>query len=82
MIKRICLCLTVILFLIFTPLFSQKLSGIVVNEIGEPAMFIEVALFQSQDSSLYKLSMTDDNGYYDFDAGMGSYYLKFVGLGW
>jgi len=62
---------------------NNSLSGILIDDLNDPILFANVALYASSDSSLVKVETTDENGAF-FIKGLGSenYFLlaSYIGL--
>lgn len=65
-----------------TPLFAQKITGIVKDEQGKGLSNTTIMLLKSKDSSIIKYYVTDVNGKYTFPATASDYLLKFTHVGY
>ncbi|MFN0013964.1 MAG: TonB-dependent receptor domain-containing protein [Saprospiraceae bacterium] len=68
--------------LVGTVLFSQKITGRVLQHDGSPAEFVTVTLYNASDSALIKGTMTDESGGYELTTvARGRYFLSASGVG-
>ena len=61
--------------------FSQTIKGVVLDSTEMEVPFASVGVFNSSDSNLVKLAVTDTAGAFSTDVSIGEYYLKISAIG-
>lgn len=75
------LLLTFILLSTFALAQTGKISGTSLDETQKPAEFVNVALYNANDSSLVKVVPTDEKGYFEFDEiAYNTYFFRISGI--
>ncbi len=70
------------MIIIYSPLFAQKITGEVRDEAGKPVVAATAFLRKVVDSSLVKMSITGNNGAYEFlYIKPGNYFVKVTNVG-
>lgn len=65
------------------PLHAQTLRGRTIDEKGEPLPYINIAIYQPEDSALIAGTMSDESGQFNFsDIKQGNYRLKVSAVGY
>lgn len=65
------------------PLHAQTLRGKIIDEKGEPLPYINIAVYQPEDSALIAGTMSDESGQFNFrDIKQGKYRLKVSAVGY
>ncbi|MEP6615237.1 MAG: outer membrane beta-barrel protein [Ginsengibacter sp.] len=75
--------LTVLLTIIFSPIFAQKITGEVKDDAGNPIVAATAILRKASDSSVVKIGITSGSGSYEFiNIKPGNYFVKITNVGY